>query len=415
LNPDRCSWNDLSTARSLRMNPVRRVFDVIVLFVVLGSAAGCIDRSEETPPAEQGAPSDAPAARHAAIPFRLYPVIDEQQGGLVVATITAPEAWKVTSKIVWNYADVSHPVRGAARVESPDGSAWVEYFPIELFYWLEPVTSPVPIGTRSLGMIHKPNIKAREALERFVVAPYRGKQEGLEIVDIRSANGLAAAFGSEVVGQALAARLRYVVDGAPVDEEVFALLGDGNRVPYTGPQGTWYESHRPLVLAHAIGAKNGQLESMRPLLGFIATSLKVDPAWEAHRQRVVDQLAVEFNRMIANGYAQIQAAAQLSRAISANNDALLASMETQRQAQAQREAARRQQAQAQSTNSGFSDYVRGVERMQDPYWGESEQSYNQRYHWTDGHGNYRSSNDSGYDPNIGAGGGPTWQRMEPVD
>ena len=52
--------------------------------------------------------------------------------------------------------------------------------------------------------------------------------------------------------------------------------------------------------------------------------------------------------------------------------------------------------------------------MKDPYWGESEQSYLQRYHWTDGSGNYRSSNDAGFNPNVGAGGGVTWQRMEPA-
>jgi hypothetical protein len=62
----------------------------------------------------------------------------------------------------------------------------------------------------------------------------------------------------------------------------------------------------------------------------------------------------------------------------------------------------------------FSEYLRGVQTMHDPYRGTSEQSYHQRHHWTDGHGNYRSSNDSGYNPNIGSGGGVTWQRMEPV-
>lgn len=49
-----------------------------------------------------------------------------------------------------------------------------------------------------------------------------------------------------------------------------------------------------------------------------------------------------------------------------------------------------------------------------PYWGESDHSYNDQYHWTDGQGNYRHSNDSTYNPNVGAGGGPTWQRMEPA-
>lgn len=404
-----------------RNTPSFRSLLVPVLAAALWGA-GCFSDREDAAPAI-GAPAanaePPPPAAHANIKFQPYQVIDQQQGGLVVATIMVPEGWKTTSKVVWNYADVSHPVRASARFESPDGSAWVEYFPIELFYWLEPVTSPVPVGTRSLGMIHKPNITAREALERFVVKPNRGKAKELKIVGVRPADGIEEAFGSpNIPGQALALRLHYVADGAPVDEDIFGLLGDGNRVPYTGPQGTWYESHRPLVFAHAIGAKNGQLDSMRPLLGFIATSLKVDPAWDAHRAQVLAQLAAEFNRMIARGYAQIQAAAELSRTISANNDAMLASMQAQRQAQAQRDAAQRAAQQsggtAEASNDGFSDYVRGVERMQDPYWGESEQSYNERYHWTDGQGNYRSSNDSTFDPNVGAGGGVTWQRMEPA-
>jgi hypothetical protein len=52
--------------------------------------------------------------------------------------------------------------------------------------------------------------------------------------------------------------------------------------------------------------------------------------------------------------------------------------------------------------------------LKDPYWGESEQSSQPRYHWTDGAGNYRSSNDSTSNANIGAGGGPNWQRMDPA-
>jgi hypothetical protein len=50
--------------------------------------------------------------------------------------------------------------------------------------------------------------------------------------------------------------------------------------------------------------------------------------------------------------------------------------------------------------------------MKDPYWGESEQSYHQRYHWTDGCGNCRSSNDATFNPNVGARGSPAWQRID---
>ncbi len=350
-----------------------------------------------------------------AIKFRAYEVRDEQQGGLVLSRIMIPEQWKATSKVVWNYADVSVPVHAMARVESPDGSAWVEFFPYEVFFWLEPVRAQVPLGGRNLGMIHVPNIQLNDAVKHFVLAPYRSKLPGFQVGASRPVKGLAQAFGQGADnGPAMATRIRYTVNGKPAEEEVYAMLGQGNRIPYTGPQGTWYESHRPLMLVHAVGATNGQLDAMLPLLSYIASSVKTDPAWTAHYQKVMAQLSAEFNRNIARGYAQIQAAAALSKSISANNDAMLASMQAQRQAQAQSDASRRAAANAPSSRDGFSEYMRGVETMKDPYWGTSQQSYQQKYHWTDGQGNYRSSNDSGFNPNVGAGGGAGWQKMEPA-
>ena len=92
----------------------------------------------------------APAAGQGAprLQFRTERIVDAQQGGLVFATITVPAQWRVSSQVLWNYSDVSLPVRTFVRVESPDGSAWVEFFPFETFYWLEPVTSPVALPPR---------------------------------------------------------------------------------------------------------------------------------------------------------------------------------------------------------------------------------------------------------------------------
>lgn len=350
--------------------------------------------------------------------FRTHAIVDEQHAGLVVATISVPAQWRVRSSVQWRYSDVSLPVRAWARAESPDGSAWVEFFPQELFYWLEPVRSPVAVGGRSLGMIHAPQVRAPDAIRNFVVGQYRGRMPSLQVVGNRpvDAAGLANAYRRPPIpGDALAYRIRYDVGGRTADEDLVGLLTAPNRIPYTGPQGTWYESHRALLFAHALGATDGQLQSVYPLLQFIATSVQVDPAWEAHRTTLQQRINREFSAMIANGYAQIQAAAQVSRSISANNDAMVSSMQTARAAQARRDADRRAAAsRSDSAGGSFSDYIRGVERMKDPYYGTSEQSYNQKYHWTDGQGNYRSGNDPGFNPNVGTGGGVTWQRMEPA-
>jgi hypothetical protein len=363
-------------------------------------------------PGWQGQPAPAPQVQ-----FRVHPIIDQQHGGLVVGTVTVPVNWRVMSRVDWAYGDVSNPVRAMARAEAPDGSAWVEYFPVEVFYWLDPVRAPVPVGARGAGMIHAPHIRLQDAMQHYVLGQYRGRMPNLQVVNTRPVHGLVEAFRlPPSPGEAMCVRVRYVLNGRPVEEDLYGMLGAGNRVPYNGPQGTWYESHRPLVLAHAIGATDGRLDSLYPLLGFVAASLRVDPAWEAHRQQVLKYLAAEFNRLMQRGYERIQAAGQLSRSISANNDAILSSMQAQRQAQAQRDAARRTAAAAssKSPNDEFSQYIRGTQRMSDPYWGESEQSNQQRYHWTDGYGNYRSSNDATFNPNIGGGGGVNWQLMNPA-
>ena len=59
-----------------------------------------------------------------------------------------------------------------------------------------------------------------------------------------------------------------------------------------------------------------------------------------------------------------------------------------------------QQLQAsRSSTEKFDDYIRGVETVDDPYYGTSQHSYNEQYHWTDGYGSYRNSNDPTYNPN----------------
>ena len=69
-------------------------------------------------------------------------------------------------------------------------------------------------------------------------------------------------------------------------------------------------------------------------------------------------------------------------------------------------------ANARSATDGFDDYIRGVNTYQDPYWGQSQHSIDHQYAWTDGFGNYKYSNDAGYDPNIGSS--QSWQPMKRV-
>ena len=106
----------------------RRSTWYVTVSAALALVPACVAGRMAWPHQAEAAPSQ--------MQFRVHPIVDQQQGGLVLATITVPQSWKVASRVEWNYQDVSHPVRAMARAEAPDGSAWVEYFPIEIFYWL---------------------------------------------------------------------------------------------------------------------------------------------------------------------------------------------------------------------------------------------------------------------------------------
>ncbi len=375
---------------------------VVVLALVGGDQAG-----PASEPTKQRAANDhqqPTASPFAQTRFRTEAIVDTKHGNVVAFRFAVPQNWRVASNLTWTYTDVSAPMRVAARAEAPDGSAWIEAYPSESFYWMHPILVPVQLGARKLGMIYHPNIGPLEAMQRYVVMRYRGNVQALQFVGWRPVPNLVQALGKPAMpGDAVAIRIRYQHNGQTVDEEFYGLLGAGNRVPYTGPQGTTYEFHRQLVYVISMGGKGGRLEDFFPLLSFIAASFQVDPVWQGLARQVNQQLQAQFDQYIARGYAQIRAAAQLSRTISANNDAWLA-------AQRQQSAARN--ASEDRIHDNFIQYIRGTERVQDPHRGTSEQPSQYRYHWTDTFGTVQHSNDPNYNPNIGST--TNWQRMERV-
>jgi hypothetical protein len=101
-------------------------------------------------------------------------------------------------------------------------------------------------------------------------------------------------------------------------------------------------------------------------------------------------------------YDEQAAIAELSRRISANNDAMLAMMRAEREDRWAREDVRAKK---------FSDYIRGVDNYTD---GKTTYTvpYGYSQIWSDGSGTVILSNDSNYDPNRTERG--TWNELKPV-
>ena len=359
--------------------------------------------------------ADAAAQQAGALEFTSYEVTDPNFGGMRVATMVIPAGWRASSQVRWDFGSSNYPVHVGVRVVSPDGKMWIELLPNDAVYWLDRFSQGSRVGQRTFGAIYAPNVRIDQAMEQLVVRPARGNRPGLQIVGKRpvDADRMAKAFKApNLRGEAMTMRVRYTLNGTPVDEDFFTFYTATKTFTANGPQGTSHEYHRELVLSHAIGATDGLLPTVYSLLGTVATSIHRDENYQHHVEAVQRQIQGQFDAKLQRGYESIAAAGQRSKAISANNDALLASMQQQRAAQKQADASRRAAGSgSKSSSDAYSEYIRGTTRVNDPYWGTSEQDSNQRYHWTDGQGNYRASNDPTFNPNIG-GGGPNWQRME---
>ena len=363
--------------------------------------------------AQENMPSDAK------IKFRSYEVVDTKQGGLAVSRLAIPQDWKAISRVDWNYNDFVLPVRTHSRVEAPDGGSWIEFFPSSFFVWVSPQPrQPV----KSIGGINHPNITLPEALVRYVIAPNRHKAKNLRIVGTRPVN-MPKAFPHAFSymfshgfrqGEGICMRVQYELDGSLVDEEFYGYMPAGDAIPSNNGPLRLTEYHRALVMAHSMGAKSGKLESMRPLLGFIATSFEFNPVWLSRVGEIQKMQIDYYNRSMAKNYADIVAAGALSRAISAQNDDFIRKMDANR---AQQNAAHSSfnsssNHEFDKRTDSFDQYIRGTEHMQDQNGAVSDQYTNYNYHWADGSGNFVHTNDPNHDPNKYLNG--NYQQMTPL-
>ncbi|HEX5070074.1 MAG TPA: hypothetical protein VFV78_07645 [Vicinamibacterales bacterium] len=392
-------------------SPRPQVLASVIVIAFLGGACG----GKEAPADGTGGPgaaggtgapaaaagSGAPAAGGAAatgpnvLGERLTTrVINDPTQKMPLGVMAVPASWTYDATVTWKYGDYTIPVNATQRAVNPANEEAVFGFGNLNYFDLRP-GGYFQRGQNVGGQIYAAPMPPLQALASFV-QQQRGREAGFsfvgskELPDLPAALKIPAAPGLSGVG----IKVSYTLNGKPVEEEFYGV-GYQVQVPYDGPQGRTYQTNWGLQSVHSFRAPAGTLDQRRPVFAAIVKSFRVNPAWEARLAGITQYLAAEFNRQLQAGYDQIAAAVALSKQISANNDAMIASIESQRMAS-------RTSGGSGSGDSGaakFDDYIRGVTTVDDPYYGTSQQSNNASFHWTDGYGNYRNSNDATYDPN----------------
>lgn len=344
--------------------------------------------------------------------FMLHQVIDRQHNGVVASVFEYPATWQARSDVIWNFQNYNFPLTTFAQVFNPAGTEALESLPAELYSWVNEGLGVYIPGQDYYGTPFLMPMSAADALTRWVIPKYRGNRPGLRIVGSAPVPQLPQKLNMNPGGvqtEDVCVKVEYTENGRLFEEEFYGMKFSQD-VPYYGPQGMTIQTNWGFARLFTFRAEKGALDAARETLWRIAGSVKVNPRWEQIYAQVMQQIKMMFDQQLQAGYANIQSAAEMSNASSANNDAMLASFEQQRQA-AQQSSHARNDASDRSSSDAFDDYIRGVETVNDPYYGQSQQDANYQYHWTDGFGKYQSSNDPFFNPNTGST--QNWTIMEP--
>ncbi len=341
-------------------------------------------------------------------------VVQDTTQKLPLAVFIAPEKWKDQSQVIWNYEHFSNPVFASYSVENPANEEAVYGFPAARFVWVTPNHGLARPGQNSMGLIIMQRIPADQALLQFVQQT-RGRMPNFKIVGAKQLPDLGPALNvPESQGRiGVALKVTYDLNGHPVEEEFYSVPYTVD-IPYDGPRGRSYQNNWGLDYLHSFRAPAGTLEKRRAVFAAIPKSFRVNPDWRARAAAIQKYLGEQFDQQLKAGYDQIAAAGRLSRQLTANSDAMLASIDRQLQASRNSSSSGGSSGNAstRSSTDNFDDYIRGVDTVNDPYYGTSQHSLTEQYHWTDGYGNYRNSNDASYNPNHHENG--DWQLMDPA-
>jgi hypothetical protein len=367
---------------------------------IVACDAAANDASAEQ--AGKGAPPTASAASaksSSTAPLKLKKLEVHDPGiGCTAFTLLVPESWKYEGGVVWQhqYANVAS---GRFKVSDPKSAAALEVFPIIPACWDESTLGAGAQGQNYMGsLVYPPPRDPLGYVQQYFVPGYRASARNLKVgaqtllPDVaREVHKSSQEPGVEKQVTAGKVRLEYEENGKPIAEDVYITL-IVSRSPMVPTMTSWSLEHQ-----YSLRAEKERLDSLAPLLHAMVSSMRLELAWYAGYGQVV--------QLWRQGQMQsIRDAGELSRRISANNDAILASM---------RSAWQTRQASQDRMSREFSESIRGVETYAQPYE-EREIQLPSGYRdvWTNRAGEYVFSNDSGYDPNVGATN--EWRRLEPV-
>jgi hypothetical protein len=355
---------------------------------------------------------------------------DTDHQGLRAATVHVPEKWNFASKIEWHYGWVEYPISYSSHAESPDNAEAYYQYPLmrmdsievapQLRQYNKGQAKPGDrLPTGAISMAPQLPMKAMAAFikkTRPNVANLKwlGQQD---LPDLATKLKLAASPNQHGV----AIKIGYDLNGQPVEEAFYGVYYvskvGSDAVSYGHTQmagGMLQQTNWGFQALQSFRAPAGTLDRRMPMFCVIAKSMYVNPQWGRLTKAINDKMLADFNLKLKQGYAQLAAAEAIVDETMRQQAAFQKNFDKQEEAFRNspgaddsylRDGGKR------SAADHWDDLIRGVDTVNDPSTGGTTQLSNLgQYHFTDGFGNYRTTDDPNYTPEK-AGEVGSWTAM----
>jgi hypothetical protein len=341
--------------------------------------------------------------------FTVRQVVDHRLHDAVAFRFSVPEEWRDSSQVYWEFGNINMPMTIAVKAESPANEEAFFLYEPQQFFTIQPDGGFYRDGYTACKVTKMRPTSPAQALASFIQRS-RGQVSNLKFVGNKDLpdlpKSLQANFATNQRG--VAVKVTYQINGKDVEEEYYAVYFLQNI-----PAGKVTQINWGLGALHSFRAPVGMLERRREVYCAITKSMRIDPDYAQRAYAIKKQLIAIYQRNMKANLDSIKAAGELSKHMAANSDAFLASVDRSlvagRNPSGVSSGASAGGGEARSATDKQDDYIRGVGTVSDPLYGTSQHSLTEQYHWTDGYGNYRNSNDGTYDPNKHENG--DWQLM----
>jgi len=351
-------------------------------------------------------------------------ITDKDHEGMRAATIHLPEKWHFEGKIEWHYNWVEYPVSYSLHAENPDNAEAYFQYPLlrldstdvapQLRQYAK--SRPLPFGSRlPTGALSGAPQPPMQALAMFIKNT-RPNVANLKWIGQQDLPDLAKALKLDPLPNqhGVAIKIGYDLNGQPVEEAFFAVyyLNQGANAGVNA--GMIKQTNWGFQAMQSMRAPAGTLDQRMPMFCVIAKSMYVNPEWVRLSKAINDKMQADFNQKLQQGYDQLRAAQAIMQQTMQQEAAFQANFDKQEEAFRNSpgvDDSYLRDGGARSASDHFDDLIRGVDTVNDPSTGGTTQLSNAgQYHFTDGFGNYRTTDDPNYTPEA-AGEVGSWTRM----